>query len=86
MPTARAARAAPQPPTPVCAPAPTHARLATTEDIATASPARALQNEVVASFAEPDIGTRWSPRRTLAFTVGTCGLFWIGLYFAIRAL
>lgn len=27
--------------------------------------------------AAPDVQDKWSPRRTVVFVVGVCGLFWI---------
>mgnify|MGYP003114537849 FL=1 len=40
------------------------------------SPAHALQERLETAFAEPVVENRWSPRRTLAFLVFTCGAFW----------
>jgi hypothetical protein len=39
-----------------------------------ASPARAMQANLARSFAYGE--RRWSPRRTLAFVLLTCGGFW----------
>ncbi|WP_375547556.1 hypothetical protein ABWI01_07455 [Oceanicaulis alexandrii] len=40
------------------------------------SPAHALQERLETAFADPVVENRWSPRRTLAFLVFTCGAFW----------
>ena len=47
-----------------------------TDAFAIPSPAHALQERLETAFADPVIENRWSPRRTLAFLVFTCGAFW----------
>jgi len=47
---------------------------------AAASPARVLQAEISARWAEDTIDPRWSRRATLLFIAGTCTAFW-GLAF-----
>lgn len=49
-----------------------------------ASPAVELQQLVADAFAEDE--PRWSPRRTLVFIGGTCGLFWVAVGLGVHAL
>lgn len=44
------------------------------EHTAQTSPARALHEELAGALSED--GRRWSARRTLGFTVATCGSAW----------
>ncbi|MEM6625072.1 MAG: hypothetical protein AAF719_00035 [Pseudomonadota bacterium] len=32
------------------------------------------------------VDERWSARRMIAFVATTCGVFWLGLFFALRAV
>lgn len=63
-------------------PAPPPVRLAS-DEAATPSPARALQAELAASWAEEDgltpVRGRWSHRRSLVFIVGASTLLWAGI-------
>jgi hypothetical protein len=60
-------------------------RQAGADDLPASNHAESLQREVAAAIAkgvfdlpreEPPIEGKWSPRRTLAFMVGTCSVFW----------
>ena len=66
----------------IAAPAPSPVRLAS-DEVATPSPARALQEGLEASWREEDrlapISGRWSGRRSMVFIVGASALLWAGL-------
>jgi hypothetical protein len=47
------------------------------------SPAIDLQRRVAEAFEAPD--GRWSPRKTLVFTVGVCSAFWACVALAVYA-
>lgn len=53
-------------------------------DVSGESPARRLQAELDAAWAEEP--QRWSARRTLAFSTLVCGAFWVGAALALRAV
>jgi len=54
--------------------------------LAIPSPAHALQHQVHSAFAEPVEDARWSPRRTTAFLLFTCGAFWGGAIWGLMQL
>lgn len=67
-------------------PAPPPLALADEETEALApSPARVLQDELSARFADDAAEGKWSRRKTLVFMVATCGGFWGLAYWAITS-
>lgn len=62
------------------------ARLASPSDLGSESPALRLQDQLRRSL-EASPQDSWSARRTLAFVVATCGVFWVAtaLLFQVAA-
>jgi hypothetical protein len=46
------------------------------ENLSIPSPVNALQTQIEAQFRSQSRTERWSPRRTTAFVLLTCGTFW----------
>jgi len=74
-------------PTSEAVPAPPFADVAEASTaLAIPSPAHALQQQVHSAFAAPLTQDRWSPRRTIAFLLFTCGAFWGGVIWGLMQL
>lgn len=55
-------------------------------DLSIPSPANALQARLEQAFNDDVVEDRWSPRKSMALVLGSCGTFWALAAYAVYAV